>query len=369
MDVVFYIFDITPFVIISSIIAIIVAIFIKNKKAKKILATTGIIDLFGYTIFLMSIAIPNMFLSALFENGDGIIAMISIIIAVWAIVSLFIYLKNRYIIRKNNIKEIYIRDIDVKYSPAVLSYLMNNKIEPQKDLPATLLNLCTKNILKIEETETRKIEVIDLKNQKAVEELSDDEKYAYKMLLEGVTSSKLSYWKNKVEDEYIKYGFSKKHNKSLGTYLIGIYISFFIGIFLYCIISGEFEITGQAADIIAKIIITTFIAAWEMIIFAGIKKMITGILNRNDKNEFKDMYTKKGAKEYSKWKSFERFIEQYSLIKEREYESVVIWGKYLSYSIALGINKKCDRELYNKIEKEYCFNYDLLSRIYAYEEK
>ena len=108
MDVVFYIFDITPFVIISSIIAIIVAIFIKNEKAKKILATTGIIVLFGYTIFLMSIAIPNMFLSALFENGDGIIAMISIIIAVWAIVSLFIYLKNRYIIRKNNIKEIYI---------------------------------------------------------------------------------------------------------------------------------------------------------------------------------------------------------------------------------------------------------------------
>lgn len=56
-----------------------------------------------------------------------------------------IYKKN-YMIRKNKINEIYIRDVDAEYSPAVLSYLMNNKIEIKKHLSATLLNLCTKNI-------------------------------------------------------------------------------------------------------------------------------------------------------------------------------------------------------------------------------
>ena len=57
------------------------------------------------------------------------------------------------------------------------------------------------------------------------------------------------------------------------------------------------------------------------------------------------------------------------MIKERDHKRKVRWGKNLSYSIALGINKKCDKELYDKIEKEYLFDFNLFSELYDYEEE
>ena len=369
MNFFFNMFNITPVVIIPCALMIIIALSIRNQRIKKILSTIGFIVLFVYIYLLMGIGVPYIFLVGIFENASGIMSMIFIIIAVWTIISLFIYVRNIYIIRKNKIKEIYIRDVEVEYSPAVLSYLMNNKIETKKDLPATLLNLCIKNILKIQESKDGKINIIDMKNKEEVSKLMPDEEYAYKMLTEGITSSKINYWKNKVENEYSKYEFSKEHKRFLGEYLIKIYMIIFIGVLLYFVITGKTEIIGRAAEILSKTMVTTFVGAWEMLILSGAKNILKVIVNRNGMYEFRDTYTKKGAKEYSRWKSFERFIEDYSLINEREYESMVIWGKYLSYSIALGINKKCDNELYDKIKKEYSFNYDLLSRIFEDEEK
>jgi len=42
------------------------------------------------------------------------------------------------------------REIDVKYSPAVVSYIYNTKLEPKKDILATILNLYNKKIISIE---------------------------------------------------------------------------------------------------------------------------------------------------------------------------------------------------------------------------
>lgn len=361
-------FNITPFVIIPLAVLGIIALSIENKKAKRIIFAIAISCGVIFVITLMGIAVPYIFLSGMFENGAGILLMIAIIVVVWDAISLFIKFKNKLIIYKNDVKDIYIRDVDVEYSPAVLSVLMNNKIETKKDLSATILNLCAKNILKIEKV-NEKIEIVDLKNEKEISKLMQDEKYAYKMLVEGVTNYKINYWKNKVEDEYKKYKFSKEHERPLAAYLIGIYVVFFIGIMLYFIITGESEITGKPAEILGRIIVATFIAAWEMVVFSGVNGMLNTIINRNQKYEFKDTYTKKGAKEYSKWKKFENFIEDFSLIKEREHESVAIWGKYLSYSIALGINKKCDNELYRKIEKEYSFDLELFYKMFEYDKE
>ena len=221
--------------------------------------------------------------------------------------------------------------------------------------------------LKIQKLEGGKISIIDLKNTKEVSKLNSDEKYAYKMLVEGVTNSKISCWKNKVEEEYAKHKFSKEHEVTLGIYLLIISGIIFAGIIFYFCITGKSEISGIPAIMFGSTTIVTFLGGWEMMILLGVKNFLKAIIKRSEKYEFKDTYTKKGAKEYSRWKNFERFIEGYSLIDEREYESGIIWGEYLSYSIALGINKKCDNELYNKIEKEYSFNYDLLSRIFEYE--
>ena len=320
-------------------------------------------------VFVVMGVSPYMLLKDMFEQeGLGVIFVAVIILVVWAIISFIIKTKNKYIIQKNKVKEVYIRDIEVDYSPAVLSYLMNNKIETSKDLPATILNLCAKNILKIESIDG-KIKIIDLKNKKEVKKIKSDEKYAYDMLVTGVTNSKINTWKNKVEAEYRKYKFSMTNKKSLGIYLFGLYAAIFIGILLYSFITGETEITGRPAEIISRLLIGSFVAAWEILLIYEFKEMFTGIIVRKNENEFGEVYTNKGAREYSKWKKFENFMEDFSLIKEREHESVVIWGKYLSYSIVLGINKKCDKELYSKIEKEYSFDFDSFSKMFENNEE
>ena len=47
-------------------------------------------------------------------------------------------------------------------------------------------------------------------------------------------------------------------------------------------------------------------------------------------------WTPYGREYYEKWKSFRRYVEDYSLIKNYSPESVKIWNKYLVYATALG---------------------------------
>lgn len=357
-------FDIMPIIMIGCTLMVMISFMVKEKvKLKKVLFSIGATIATIYMFILFAIAVPYTFLSSILDNFVGLGLMLVIIFAVWTVVSLFIQFRNQYSFYINKTKDIYIRDIEVKYSPAVASYLMNNRIETTKDLSATLLNLCAKNILKIERKEN-KIDIIDLDNRKEVAKLCNDEKYAYQMLVEGVDNKKINMWKKKVYDEYQKYGFSKNTDKPLGMYIFGVYVAIFIMIFIYMIFTGEYTITGKIAEVLGYILITTFIAAWEMIVLSGFKHFFNTILNKNNSNEFRDIYTSKGAREYTKWKRFQDFMEDFSLIDEKEHESVVLWGKYLSYSIALGINKKCDKELYDRIEKEYYFNYNVFSNIY-----
>lgn len=56
------------------------------------------------------------------------------------------------------------------------------------------------------------------------------------------------------------------------------------------------------------------------------------------------VFTQKGMREYEKIRGLNDYILDYSLIKERDMDSVIIWDKYLVYATAFGIpNKVTDR--------------------------
>lgn len=65
-------------------------------------------------------------------------------------------------------------------------------------------------------------------------------------------------------------------------------------------------------------------------------------------------WTPEGKEFYDKWKNFERYIKDYSLIKEYPPASVQVWGKYLVYATALG----CADEV-SKNMKKYFKSIDL----------
>lgn len=334
---------------------------VKDKSNKNIFAIITYILVVLYVMGFWGVLIPYICLSSVFgSNNIGLISIIllCIIVGVWILVYLVINKINSYIINKNQGEEIYIRDVGVDYSPAVLSYLMNNKIEQNKDLSATLLNLCAKNILKIEKTEDNKIKIIDLKNKQEVDKLKEDEKFAYRMFYSRTFS--MGMWARKVEKEYQKYKFSKKNNSVLFNYIFILYAIVFIVLWFYGLLTGNATIVGEGIFGTVEIVTLVFFATWEAALIYGMRELYKYINYKDDEPEFKGIYTKKGAEEYSKWKKFENFMESYSLIDDKSYDSVAVWGKYLAYSIALGINKKCDKELYKQIEKEYSFDYESL---------
>lgn len=53
-------------------------------------------------------------------------------------------------------------------------------------------------------------------------------------------------------------------------------------------------------------------------------------------NRIGGRWTEKGIEEFNEWKAFERFLNDFSLIKEHPPESIAIWNKYLVYATAFG---------------------------------
>lgn len=357
-------FIILPFIMIGGTLTLILgaSLIKKEEIKKKILIVTGV-AMGIYIYVFMGIIIPISFLSAGFDGLEGILYVIAFSTIAYLLISICVELRNSIILKKNDIKDIYVRDVEVKYSPAVLSYLINQKIEKEKDLSATLLNLCAKNILKIDKMEEKTIKIIDMKNNEAVDKLSADEHYAYNMFVDGVTTKKINIWRKKVEEEYKKFKFSKEHKSMFTYYIMGIYAAIFIGCFIYMIISGNTVITGKLAEYIEQLILIVFFTAWESAIVYSVRKILSALLNKETPKEFRDKYSKKGAREYMKWKKFEKFIEDFTLVEEKDYASIEVLGKYLSYSIALEINKKCDKEVYEQIKKQYTFELGLFENI------
>lgn len=66
--------------------------------------------------------------------------------------------------------------------------------------------------------------------------------------------------------------------------------------------------------------------------------------------------TKKGKKEQVKLMELKRYINDYSLIKSRDLESVIIWDEYLAYATAFGIPNKVTDKIY---EEWYNLNLNL----------
>ena len=62
-------------------------------------------------------------------------------------------------------------------------------------------------------------------------------------------------------------------------------------------------------------------------------------------------YTDKGALEVLKWKKFEKFIRDFSMIETAEVESVKLWDKYMAYAMALNINKSYKSEELNELNR------------------
>jgi uncharacterized membrane protein len=245
---------------------------------------------------------------------------------------------------KVNYEQEYEREVPYNYSPAVVSALINqhNKKPVARDFVAEILNLCLKGYLKLKVINKKKIlgifgsdidyEILIQKKDKArlkkheAEVLSAIKGYASgdKITFDGLKAEiqsdsmgfrkKFKEWQDQVKEEAIAEGFFSKNNAYMWFNIISIVL----------------VVIGFMVPILA----------WNLLI-AG----IIGLVINNIFRQALPRRSEKGALHYKRWMSLKRFLNDFSLIKERPPESMILWEKYLVYAVSLGVADKVQKAM------------------------
>ena len=262
-------------------------------------------------------------------------------------------LKEQYSYHNQDIK--YFRDIPMKdATPAKAAYFClfkgNNSFYTIKDsFSATILNLAWKKAIKLEPINKKNVRIIFNKNEMEKIELSEDERIVYNLIKrsasneESITTEELNKIAKK-DYEYFhremqKLGYFGKEYAQKEGYIDGERVKIFKKIsakmvpyiFLILLLMGLVISTENVS--VFKFSIPVFIE-----IFICIK-----LCSSNSK---KVSILSEGGDELSKrWKGLKNYMEDFSLLKDKEVPDLILWEQYLVYATAFGISKKVIEQL------------------------
>lgn len=316
------------------------------------------------TIFIM-VEEVNSYGTQAFENVTKI-ELIAEMLNLWFFNIILVTFKSFWIValyigiriayrkyRKGKIEKIdlkndnYYREILPKYSPAVLSYIDNFKID-RETIIATILGLELKGKIKIENNIIEICE--DTEN-----DLEENEKYVLSKIRENNLKNinidqfikfvkkdacELGLIKNKMQNP----GVPKDMPKSKAIrIMISLVVFLILGII--CIFPSLFGKIGETVTAFAFLggLLFIFVIIPILCIY-GFARLVF---------ESKDPYirTEEGSILNVKLEGLKKYLKDYSKIDEKDKEQLSIWEDFLIYSVIFEINTKIVDEMYNKIFK------------------
>ena len=253
-------------------------------------------------------------------------------------------------------KHEYYREILKEYSPAILSLIYNRKIKYSDTLVVTILDLKLNNYIDIEEKGIKilkKDEKNLLPNQKYLYEKIYNKKNRKNFVSFQDVSNIFSVstfkqeWKNEIKKE--------AEEKKLCSSKIVIFdiiekisvLSFFIliGILMFIAIGSEgIAIDDNNIDQVSYLVLAFIHCA---LIFC------VNYLSRFKQRIF-FVRTKEGVKLQCKMCGLKNYIKEYTQLKEKKLEELLLWENYLLYAIIFDIKGNLNNEaqkLYDKIVK------------------
>lgn len=264
----------------------------------------------------------------------------------------------------------YYRELpDKTATPLEANFILKKgTFDLSETISATILNLTLKGYIKVEQVEkTINIEILN----KDASKLQGDEIYVLELLKNAQRNKKS---KSKTENEETKQiltmkdvekytkqkpeklikmqkGFeeiAKNTSQNKGKYDKKIakksetYISKAIGYIFLLIAVIMAVIIGIATtgEFVPNMIKYALIAGSFTIIVLVINMiLISKLINRFNG------FTSKGINEQEQWKAFKKYMEDFSLLDEKEVPQLVIWEKYLVFATAFGIADKVIKQL------------------------
>lgn len=236
----------------------------------------------------------------------------------------------------------YFRDIIKGYTPAELSYIDNFNIE-DSDIVATLLNLSLKGVITLNENPN----TIEINNVDT--ELSNNERY----ILDIIKSNKwnefnkskflLEIINDALKNELIKE--SKTLKKGFGKIIIIWPICFCILITMAIFVFKNSELLETTVSFL--------ILAFLIMIVMFLPIMLIVFYNSYNNKMQKEPYirTKKGEQINANLEGLKNYLNDYSLIEEKEYKELELWEDYLIYSVIFRQNNKLTEETIDKYIK------------------
>ena len=262
----------------------------------------------------------------------------------------------------------YYRELpDEIATPLEANFILNKgTFDFSKTISATILDLTLKGYIKVEQIDkTINIEILD----KDTSELPKDELRVLE-LLKNAEENKRAKEKNeeakklltmkdvekyieqkpekiiKVQGEFEKIAkdvsenkakYNKKIAKKSETYITKVigYIFLLIAVVMAVIIGNA--VTGEFVPNIIKYALIA--GSFTTIVLITNLVLISKLINRFSG------FTSKGINEQEQWKAFKKYMEDFSLLDEKEIPHLVIWEKYLIFATAFGIADKVIKQL------------------------
>jgi uncharacterized membrane protein len=324
----------------------------------------------------------------------SILLMPLLIIFFVSIINTIIYLINKlnvsreikkytYEIKKNN-PYIYYQELPNNFSIGISSLLMNSNIEYEKDIIASILNLCAKKYLKISKLSDNNYNVAVLKQPD--EKLLTDEKYLINnIIINNIKNIDYNEWYKMCLDEGVNlnlYNLPKQKDigRTLLTFitrktttlifgiislLINLIYTFFINNNMYTNYLKTQKIilffTICIAITIGLYIYTLYFAVIMVIVSTLVDSLITNFGSQKTNYFLKP--TEKGKEELEKLLAFKNFLNDFGSFTDKDLEQVNLWEYYLSYATVFGLDKKILQKGYKEITNNGAFNIDSIDNI------
>lgn len=246
---------------------------------------------------------------------------------------------------------LYYREPPFSYSPVIVSYLENLNLEIDKDIIAELLFLAQKGYLTFKKDRYNK-HILIRNYEIDTNGLLTSQTFILSKIVSGITLVNFIQVMHKYkvvlehlyEDDCHTLGYLVNEEYLLKIdRVMPLFIILLVPVIFLVICAIAFFIIQSRLmyDILSSLIkfVGTFYlcAVTSYMPCAGIACIIQNLMRLFD--NFILMRTKKAEEDYSKWLAFKDFLNDYTLVKNYDLDSLNVLEHYLTYSVALGVTK------------------------------
>ncbi len=249
----------------------------------------------------------------------------------------------------------YYRELPEDYTPAVMSYLLENGTIQSRDIMATLMDLARKDIIAIEPYESEKWSLFGGKTETdyrlvtkspsnaQLNALTDHEHFLFDWFINDLgngSSLAMDDLEALLKRTANAYQFNRDYDQ-FKSYVAGMGESLGFREANKTKGSGVFVLLGMA--LIA-------FAAFSVLVYGNLLGIAPGLiglilLGTTGAMAVKRKLTQYGADQTAMWNAFKRFLQTFSNMDKAEIPALTIWNHYLVYATSLGVAKEVIEQL------------------------